>query len=135
MTALDGIFYLAIWWKIKRTSSLFKSSESSAQFRGGQAVGGNDQSKYANTAKMLILFVVAYFAQWWPLVLLSAWSYVAPPPDVLMVLVVIFVNAGGVYNCLAYTVIRRRLRAASSGHKDDTASAASQMTNVSLQKK
>ena len=131
MTALDAIFYLAIWWEIKGTSSLIKKSSSSAQFQGRQSVCNNDQSKYANTAKMLILFVVAYFAQWWPLVLLSAWSYVAPPPVAITILVVIFVNAGGVYNCLAYTVIRRRLQVVSAGSKDGSSSGASQMTNLS----
>ena len=39
----------------------------------------DDSRKYRKTAKILVLFVIAYMAQWWPLVVYTVWSYIAVP--------------------------------------------------------
>ncbi len=38
-----------------------------------------DSQSYSKTARILVLFVVAYMAQWWPLVVYTTWSYIAVP--------------------------------------------------------
>lgn len=40
----------------------------------------------------------------------NVWAMVAAPTTALWVTVVLLANLGGVYNCIAYTVIRRRLQ-------------------------
>jgi len=36
----------------------------------------------------------------------------APPPAEILVIAVFFLNFGGVFNCVAYTIIKRKLQAA-----------------------
>ena len=38
------------------------------------------------------------------------WSIFSQPPTAMFITVVLIVNLGGVYNWIAYTVIRRRIR-------------------------
>ena len=85
-----------MWVKIQRTRHLVGTFN-------------NPDMRYAKTARVMTIFVVAYLAQWWPSILLSVWSYIAPPPIVIMLLIVIFANMGGVFNFLAYTFVRKRL--------------------------
>lgn len=39
-----------------------------------------------------------------------AWAFVEAPTSGMLITVVLLTNLGGVYNCVAYTVIRRRLQ-------------------------
>lgn len=48
--------------------------------------------------------------QWWPLVVCDVWGIVGVPPVGMLITAVLIANFGGVYNCIAYTVIRRRLQ-------------------------
>jgi hypothetical protein len=48
--------------------------------------------------------------QWWPLVVANVWAMFSVPPAGMLITTVLLVNLGGVYNCIAYTVIRRRLQ-------------------------
>jgi hypothetical protein len=43
-------------------------------------------------------------------VVADVWGMLAVPPAGMLITTVVFVNLGGVYNCIAYTVIRRRLQ-------------------------
>jgi hypothetical protein len=43
-------------------------------------------------------------------VVADVWGMFGVPPAGILITVVIFANLGGVYNCIAYTVIRRRLQ-------------------------
>ena len=72
-------------------------------------------ARYRNSAWMMSIFVAVFIFQWWPLVLVNIWSMVRLPPDALFVPTVVILNLGGVYNCLAYTVIRRRFKLTSGG--------------------
>jgi hypothetical protein len=58
----------------------------------------------------LILYIYVVDAQWWPLIMSNVWALLAVPPAGMMVAAVLVINLGGVYNCVAYTVIRRRLQ-------------------------
>ena len=49
-------------------------------FQRFDAKGNADAlQKYIKTMGILILFVIAYMAQWWPLVAFSIWSYFGVP--------------------------------------------------------
>ena len=55
--------------------------------------------------------------QWWSLVLSNVWAMFEPPHVAVLVTAVLIINLGGVYNCIAYTVIRRRLQQQSAAHR------------------
>jgi hypothetical protein len=44
------------------------------------------------------------------MVVANFWTMFSVPPAGILITTVIIVNLGGVYNCIAYTVIRRRLQ-------------------------
>ena len=71
--------------------------------------------RYRNSAKLMMIFVVVFIFQWWSLVLVNIWSLVSQLPEGIFLLPVVVVNLGGVYNCLAYTVIRRRFTRVAPG--------------------
>ena len=50
-------------------------------FQKFQKVDGksDDKNNYTKTARILILFVLAYIVQWWPLVVFTFWSYFENP--------------------------------------------------------
>jgi hypothetical protein len=48
--------------------------------------------------------------QWWPMVVSNFWAMFSVPPAQILATTVAIVNLGGVFNCIAYTVIRRRLQ-------------------------
>ncbi len=112
---LDVFFYMCVWLKIQSTSKALSSATGSTTFRsqGGKMVSASDQKAYNKTANILTLFVLAYFAQWWPFMLYGVWSYFGPPPVMIVQLIVIFCTMGGVFNFFAYTFVRRSMRKAS----------------------
>ena len=55
---------------------------------------------------MMMLFVVCFLFQYSPFIIQALWSLVELPPVALMNVVVAVVILGGVYNALAYTVLR-----------------------------
>jgi hypothetical protein len=44
------------------------------------------------------------------MVVANFWAMFSVPPAGILITTVVIVNFGGVYNCIAYTVIRRRLQ-------------------------
>jgi len=109
---VDAFFYFAVWIKISRTSRMFTSTPSDSaatfKFQGGKKISVQDQTTYNKTAQTLTLFVVAFFAQWWPISVYSIWDFIATPPIILVELSAIFCNLGGVFNFIAYTLVRRK---------------------------
>jgi len=57
-----------------------------------------------------MMFVTAFILQWWPLVLFNFWVMFSPPPAEMLLLAVFVLNFGGVFNCIAYTIIKRKLQ-------------------------
>lgn len=51
-----------------------------------------------------------FHSQWWSSMVFLAWSFVESPTSGMFITVVLLANLGGVYNCVAYTVIKRRLQ-------------------------
>jgi hypothetical protein len=70
---------------------------------------------YFMTAAVSVVGRVAWICflcleQWWSLVAFTIWSLIATPHIAILVVCVLLINLGGLYNCIAYTVIRRRLQ-------------------------
>ena len=101
VSIICAVLYTGVWVQISRVNKLLKASR-------GQDDPKRHVSGRLRTAKILVCFVVAYFAQWWALVLYGIWSFIKPPPpEATLLLVVLFSNLGGVFNFFAYTFIRR----------------------------
>ena len=94
---LLGVAYGAIWLKIQRTTRLMNGMSSTEQ-------------RYQSSARVMLIFVAVFILQWWSLTLFNVWVLVVTPPSAVLVLSVLLINLGGVYNCIAYTIIRRRLQ-------------------------
>ena len=52
--------------------------------------GNKKRTKYSKTARILSLFVIAYLAQWWPVVLYTIWGYEAQPHIILVVVSILY---------------------------------------------
>ena len=65
--------------------------------------------RYLKTARIMMLFVVAYIGQWWTLVAYGIWTLFGQQPHIAIVTMdVFFPNLGGVWNFLAYTFLRNK---------------------------
>ena len=89
--------YTLVWLRIRQSPF------------GSQASRGRDSvpHKTRRSARVMLIFVLAYFAQNWSVVIYYTWGFFGYPPLALVYLVVTFVNMGGVFNMFAYTVLRR----------------------------
>ena len=93
----SGLSYFIIWMKM-RASGPAPSTE----------VDMERKRKYHRSARVMLLFVVAYILQWWTWVVNAIWAKVGEPEAWIVVLVVFFCNMGGVFNGFVYTVMRRK---------------------------
>ncbi len=91
------MMYLMVWYKLVKFSKT-KSTSS----------GVGMKSKYDSAARIMMLFVAAFLVQWWPAILFGTWSVFELAHVSVAVLVVLFCNCGGVYNFVAYTVMRKK---------------------------
>ena len=94
------ICYLAIWLILHRADKRLNATSSPGG--AGQRRGGRAQ----RTARTMTTFVVAYMVQYVAYVVYSVWSFFSLPPASLLLVNVIMVNSGGVYNALAHTFIK-----------------------------
>jgi len=58
----------------------------------------------------MMIIVAAFILQWWTSTLFNIWGIFSSPPPPVLILPVIFINLGGIYNGIAYTLIRRKLQ-------------------------
>ena len=87
--------YGAIWIKIKRTHKDIDLNS----------------KRYRSTASIMLVFVLIFILQWWALIFFNAWTISdSPPIDWWPIVTGCLCNLGGVWDCIAYTVIRRRIR-------------------------
>lgn len=98
--------YSIVWLKIMRSSRRLR------QFEGTDASKNKAKEDKARshmkTAKILTLFVVVFFVQWWPSIgLFGIWTFFGVPDSKVAIAGVIFPNLGGLFNMLAYTKVRR----------------------------
>ncbi len=89
--------YIMVWYKLNAASK-------------SRANGAGSKHKYNSAAQTMMLFVAAFLVQWWPLIMFGTWAVFALPHVSIIILAVFFCNLGGVFNLIAYTVIRKRSR-------------------------
>src|SRR6218665_543391 len=58
----------------------------------------------------MMVFVAVFILQWSPYTLFNLWGIFEDPPAPVFIIAVIIVNLGGIYNGIAYTIIRRKLQ-------------------------
>ena len=95
------IAYGSIWIKMKRTADGFDTNE----------------GRYRSSASIMLIFVITFIFQWWPLIFYHAWTIGRPTIEWWPVITGSVCNLGGVWNCIAYTIIRRRLRKQDAANK------------------
>ena len=106
--------YGAVWIKLRQVSH--------------QVAG----SKYHRTARIMLVFVAVYMAQWWAYVVYSIWELIGVPHVVIRVCSVSFSNIGGLFNFVAYTLVRRRYAHVQQATQPKTLVAPSGVTNTTL---
>ncbi|CAH1801711.1 unnamed protein product [Owenia fusiformis] len=84
-------------WRVTKNIANFNNDEAATK------------KKCIETAKTLVIFVIAYAGQWWAYVVYSFWAFVELPPEWWTLLTVIFSNMGGVFNFFAYSKFRKSL--------------------------
>ena len=88
------ISYGAIWVKVRQASKVVDAK-----------IG-----RCNRTAKIMMIFVVVFLFQWWIQILFVVWGLFGTVLKYLAVVSECLINLGGVYDCVAYTVIRRRFQ-------------------------
>eukprot|EP00105_Crassostrea_gigas_P020753 XP_011439621.1 PREDICTED: uncharacterized protein LOC105336844 [Crassostrea gigas] len=96
---INVVLYVMTWWKIHTESKRIKTM-----------LGNEAQTIRAShkAAKLMSLFVTAFFVQWWALGIISVWQNFAVVPQQFFTVVVMFTNLGGVLNGIVYIIIKRR---------------------------
>ncbi|XP_048735729.1 uncharacterized protein LOC125651190 [Ostrea edulis] len=96
---INVVLYILTWWKIYTESKQIKTM-----------LGSEAQTLRAShsAAKLMSLFVTAFFIQWWALGIISVWQNFAVVPQEFFTVVVMFTNLGGVLNGAVYIIIKKR---------------------------
>ncbi len=109
------VCYLMVWLKIRRVERNLGATGQSSR-----------QRKYHRIAKVMAFFVMVYLGQYWAFFVFSFWGLFGIPSVGIISCSVAFGNLGGAFNCLAYTLIRRRYQNVGTGETTATVTA----TNV-----
>ena len=95
--------YTGIWRKIKRVSASLK------EFKEDQVNPNmSKENKYNKAALRMSTFLAVQLLTWVSYIIYSYWMLFGEPPVVMVVLTVLFGGMGGVFNCIAYTLIQRQ---------------------------
>lgn len=104
----DTILYALSWVRIYKQDREIK-----------RTVGKTDLSAPSRAARSMLLFVFAFFIQWWPNFVFGLWSLKdSEIPQALFHIMVVFANLGGVFNLVVYVIIRRRQLRFSTRHPE-----------------
>ena len=113
---IDTVCYACVFFKLRRAAATAQASTG----------GSRGSTKYHRSARVMVVFVGAYFIQNWPAMIYYIWAYLQSPPMVLIVVLVIFVNMGGLFNAFAYTFVRKRYQSVAANESIQTVSQAVQ---------
>ena len=94
------------YWKL--TLFVLFHIQVSKSLAGKDTRAAENSRKFHKTARVMMLFVAAYIAQWWPYVTHTTWRLFGEPHISITMLVTLFANMGGVFNFLAYTLLRNK---------------------------
>ncbi|CAD5124066.1 DgyrCDS12370 [Dimorphilus gyrociliatus] len=92
---LISILYSLSWIKIKKIS------------RNLNKILTSSQEKYHKTAKIMMLFVISFIAQWWSFMIYAAYGMYRTQPFLIVLLSVIFSNLGGIFNFITNAFVKR----------------------------
>ena len=103
---MDVLLYSIVWLTIlQSTRRLHKFDEKEDK---STKKSENKGKSYAKTAKVLTLFVLAYFTQCWvTIIFFGIYPFFGDPPLYWNIVTVAFYNSGGLFNMLSYTMVRR----------------------------
>ena len=73
-----------------------------------QVTTSGGENKYRRSTQMMMVFITAYFVQFWAVTVFAIWNMFTEPPLGLYLMVVTCSNVGGLLNLMAYTLIRKR---------------------------
>ncbi len=94
---LNVVCYVLIWIKLHQVA-----------VQTNMAASTTRQQKYHHTARVMMLFIAAYFCQYFWFSIYALWTISYDPPVAILCLAVLFCNLGGLFNLIAYTLVRRR---------------------------
>ncbi len=106
------VCYLMVWFKIRRVERNL-----------GAAGQSSHQRKHHRIAKVMAFFVIVYLGQYWAFCVFTFWGLFSIPSVGIICCSVVFTNLGGAFNCLAYTLIRRRYQKVGTGETTATVTA------------
>ena len=109
---INAICYGAIYFKIRQVALRNTLAAATSGEKSGH--------KYHKAAKMMLLFVAVYLWQWWSFVVQALWGLAEAPHVAIYITGVLIINLGGVYNAVAYTVIRRKYASVGTANEGDT---------------
>ena len=94
-----SLSYGAIWMKIKRSAKTTSSKVTDSKIE-----------RHKRSARVMLLFLLVFIFQWWPMILLNVWEMFTISPSFFPIITGSIVNLGGVFNCIVYTIIRKRFQ-------------------------
>ena len=76
--------------------------------RTASRVQGNS-SRYMRSVRSMMAYVFAFLFQWWPMGVITFWSFLGDPAEWFIVLSVVIINLGPCYTAFAYYYLRRQI--------------------------
>ena len=96
---LNTGLYTFTWTKIRREAT--RLGENLGQY-------SNRRKASVRAARNMSLFVLTFFIQWCAAALYSAWGLFGDVPVVILHMVTIFPNIGGILNLMVYVIVHRK---------------------------
>ena len=129
---VNSVCYVIVFGKMRHVEKQLASFGEDCS----QQHEGRRRSK--KSAQNMALLVLAFLFQWSLYVAYTLWSFFGTPRDELLVADVFICNLGGVFNCVAYTLMRKYNRgedkAARATKAQDAPSLDTSTSNLSLSK-
>ena len=106
---MNSVMYVLTWKRIKEQTRNIR--QSMKQRKTSEKVTSSSQ----RAARIMSMFVLAFFIQWWSLALFGVWALVdADVPQVIHHFVTTFTNIGGCLNLGIYLIMRYKLQKSDS---------------------
>ncbi|ELU00855.1 hypothetical protein CAPTEDRAFT_194428 [Capitella teleta] len=127
---VNSVCYIIVFAKIRQVEKMMES------FSTGDTEAKEQSKRSRRSAQNMALLVLAFLFQWSLYVAYTSWSFFGNPSYKLLVADVFICNLGGVFNGIAYTLMRKYNRKAEGGGKKGKKgkgedSLATSVTNVS----
>lgn len=108
---INSICYIVVFCKIRHVEKMMSS------FRSTETSSLEKYHRSKKSAQNMALLVLAFLFQWSLYVAYTLWSFFGSPSNALLVADVVICNLGGVFNAIAYTLMRKYNRGSDSTPK------------------